>query len=265
MKKFNDKVVWITGASSGIGYELAKSFYEEGAFLALSARRLERLQSLQASLGPRAKVYELDVQDKEQVFITAQNIVSDFGKLDIVIANAGYSVVGPFVTTEESVWRRLFDTNVFGVIWTLQAAIPYLKITKGSIAIMSSIAGKIGIGNTSAYAASKFALMGFGNALYQELYKDGVSVSIIAPGIIESEISMVDNYGQLNLARSDKRPKYFMWSAQKASNYIVKKIFLRKREIIVTNHGKFGDFLVRYFPNFTYWLLASLGFTSRKE
>jgi short-subunit dehydrogenase len=265
MKKFSDKVVWITGASSGIGYELAKSFHEEGAFLALSARRLERLQDLQQILGSRAKIYELDVQNKDQVFITAQNIVSDFGKLDVVIANAGYSVVGSFVSTQEIVWRRLFDTNVFGVIWTLQAAIPYVKLSRGHLAIMSSIAGKIGIANTSAYAASKFALMGLSNALYQELYKDGVSVSIIAPGIIESEISLVDNYGQLNLERRDKRSKYFMWSAQKAAKYMVKKLFLRKREIIVTNHGKFGDFLVRYFPNFTYWLLARLGFTSRKE
>ena len=147
MKKFSDKVVWITGASSGIGYELAKSFYEEGAFLAISARRLERLQDLQRILGSRAKVYKLDVQNKDQVFITAQNIVNDFGKLDIVIANAGYSVVGPFVSTQETVWRRLFDTNVFGAIWTLQAAIPYLKLTKGSIGIMSSIAGKIGRGD----------------------------------------------------------------------------------------------------------------------
>lgn len=264
MKKFDNKVVWITGASSGIGYALAKELYKEGAYLALCARRVDKLKYLKESLGDKAKYYELDVRDKEQNFLVAKQIIKDFSKIDLVIANAGYSVVGPFEKITQEAWKGLFDTNVFGVIWTLQAAIEHVKKTQGHIAITSSIAGKIAIGNTCAYAATKFAVTGIGNALYQELYPYNVSVSVIYPGLVESEIAKVDNQGIYKQERIDKRSKFFMWPADKAAKVILKGLFAKKREIIITKHALFGDFLVRFFPSLLYWILAKFQYNSQK-
>src|SRR5262245_30651471 len=145
--KFNNKVVWITGASSGIGAALAREFVKAGATVALSARRVERLHDLARELNNSARVYPLDVQKKHQVDRVADDIGSELGQIDVVVANAGYSVFGPFSQLTEEMWRKQFETNVFGVVWTLQAAIPYLKKTKGRIAIMSSVAGKLAFGN----------------------------------------------------------------------------------------------------------------------
>lgn len=264
MKKFTNKVVWITGASSGIGYALAQELYNEGAYLALSARRVDKLQGLVNSLGERAKLYELDVRNKEQNSKVANLIAKDFGKIDIVIANAGYSVVGKFANISEESWLGLFATNVFGVVWTLQAAIEYIKQTKGSLVITSSVAGKIAIGNTTAYAASKFAVSALGNGLYQELYPYEVAVSVIYPGLIESEIAKVDNQGVYHEERLDKRSHFFMWPADKAAKVIAKGIYRRKREIIVTKHAVLADFLVRFLPSLLYWLLAKFQYKSRK-
>ena len=179
--KFKDQVVWITGASSGIGSALATEFVKEGASVALSARRETRLKSLAQGLGNRAHVFTLDVQDKAAVDQRAHDIANKLGKIDAVVANAGYSVVGSLESLSEEIWRRQFDTNVFGVVWTLQAAIPYLRQTQGRIGIMSSVVGKIALANNAAYSASKFALTAIANALYQELYSSGISVTNICP------------------------------------------------------------------------------------
>ena len=110
-KKFKDKVVWITGASSGIGAALAEEFIKEGAQVALSARRLDRLNMLAKDLGKNAHVYSLDVQKKNWVDNVANQIVNDLGKIDVVVANAGYGVKGSFTRLSEEVWRNQFETN----------------------------------------------------------------------------------------------------------------------------------------------------------
>lgn len=256
--KFKGQVVWITGASSGIGAALAKEFIDEGAMVALSARRADRLHELAQSLGPNARVFLLDVQNKPMVDRVAEEIANELGKIDVVVANAGFLVLGPLLDLTEEMWRKQFETNVFGVVWTLQAAIPFLKNTKGRIAIMSSVAGKLAFGHGSAYSASKFALMGIANALYLELHKAGVSVTNIAPGLVESEIGSVDNLGR----RKGESPKSksmrasLTWPADKAAKEMVRAIHGRKRETVVTGHGKLAAFLGTHLPALTYWGMA---------
>jgi NADP-dependent 3-hydroxy acid dehydrogenase YdfG len=255
-KKWQDKVVWITGASSGIGAALAEEFIKQGAQVALSARRLDRLNMLAKDMGKNAHVYSLDVQKKNWVDNVATHIVNDLGKIDVVVANAGYGVQGKFANLSEEVWRNQFETNFFGVVWTLQAAIPYLKETKGRIAIMSSVAGKLAYMGGAAYSASKFALMGLANALYIELYKSGISVTTIAPGFVESEIRHVDNLGQFKDRPDESRKTFFVWPTKKAAPVMVKAIYDRKREEIITGHGKVAAFLGTHFAPLTYWGMA---------
>lgn len=254
--KFKDHVVWITGASSGIGAALATEFVREGAIVALSARREDRLKNLSEALGSKAHVFTLDVQDKAAVDQTAQKIAKKLGKLDTVIANAGYSAVGSVESLSEEVWRQQFDTNVFGVVWTLQAAIPYLRQTQGRIGIVSSVVGKIALGNNAAYSASKFALTAIANALYQELYSSGISVTNIAPGLVDSEIWQVNNLGQPKEKPLDVKTFGLRWPTSKAARVMLNALYLRKREEIITGHGKLVAFLGTHCAPLTYWGLA---------
>lgn len=258
--KFKGQVVWITGASSGIGAALAKEFVKEGATVALSARRVDRLNDLAKDLGKSAHVFQLDVQNKNAVCETADEIVSRFGKLDVVVANAGYSVVGPVEDLTEEMWRKQFEINVFGVVWTIQAAIPHLKKSRGRIAIMSSVAGKLAFGLGACYSASKFALMGIANSLYQELHGDGVSVTTIAPGLVESEIGTVDNLGRKHSqSRFNTKSLLLKWPTDRAARVMVRAIYDRKREEVVTGHGKVAAFFSSHLPGLTYWGMAKVG------
>lgn len=258
--RFKDQVVWITGASSGIGAALAKEFVKEGAIVALSARRLDRLNELSQELGKSAHVFPLDVTRKAMVDAVAEDIVDRLGKIDVVVANAGYGVLAELENISEEMWRKQFDTNVFGVVWTLQAAIPHLKKTSGRIAIMSSVAGKLAFSQGAAYSASKFALIGIANSLYQELHRDKVSVTIIAPGMVESEIGMVDNHGRRHKTNQfDSRSLLLTWPTDKAAKVMLKAIYDRKREEVVTGHGKVAAFLGSHLPSITYWGMAKMG------
>lgn len=258
--KFKGQVVWVTGASSGIGAALAKELIKEGAIVALSARRVERLEQLKKELGKNAHVFPLDVQNKSMVDRVAEAIGDKLGKIDTVIANAGYGVVGAVEKLTEEMWRKQFETNVFGVVWTVQAALPYLKRSKGRIAIMSSVAGKLAFGHGAAYSASKFALMGFANSLYLEMHKYGISVTTIAPGLVDSEIGMVDNLGRIkDKERFDSKGLFFKWPTDRAAKVMLKAVHERRREEVITGHGKVAAFLGSYLPTLTYWGMAKVG------
>lgn len=254
--KFDGKVIWITGASSGIGASLAKEFAKEGGIIALSARRVDRLNALREEIA-NAHIYLLDVQNKALNEEVANKIALELGAIDVVVANAGYGVFGNLTDLTEEMWRKQFDTNVFGVVWTLQAAIPHLKKSRGRIAIMSSVAGKMPLGESSAYSASKSALTAIANSLYLELYQSGVSVTNLAPGLVESEFGHVDNLGEFKEKKRDRRfGNLFRWPTEKAAKIMVKAIKDRKRDEVVTGHAKVAAFLSSHLPSLTYWGMA---------
>lgn len=256
---FTKQVVWITGASSGIGEALACEFYKQGAIVALSARRKDRLEALQKKLGDKAHVFPCDVQKSQELYNAAKKIGESLGAINIVVANAGYGVMGPFEKIEDDMWRKQMDTNFFGVIWTIKAALPYLKKTKGSIGIVSSVAGKINLAQSAPYSASKAALMALANSLYQELYPHKISVTNLAPGLIESEINQVNNWGEYVEKKRPTTKKAWRWPSQKAAKVMVKAIKERKREVVITGHGKLAAFLGTHLSGFTYWTLAKFG------
>src|ERR1700712_5399490 len=155
-RRFENQVVWITGASSGLGKALALEFARQGADLALSARRIERLQALVSeieALGRSALAVPCDVVDEAAVRQAADTVATHFGRLDIAIANAGFSVGGRIERLDAATWRRQLDTNVVGVAMTARYALPHLRNTQGRLVLIGSIAALLPGPGSGAYAA----------------------------------------------------------------------------------------------------------------
>jgi NADP-dependent 3-hydroxy acid dehydrogenase YdfG len=167
VERFHEKVVLITGASSGIGEELAVQLARAGARLALAARRIERLEQVRqqiVSLGAaQPLIVSCDVTRNEDPPRAVAETLERWGRLDIVIANAGFGVVGPFAKLSLEDYRRQFETNVFGVLRTLQAALPAVLASRGQLVILGSVAGWTASPGASPYAMSKFAVRALAN------------------------------------------------------------------------------------------------------
>lgn len=255
----DQRVIWITGGGSGIGRALALLWASQGHTVVISGRRIDKLEETIAQGSGKIVAIPCDVVDENAVRACVVGIISKFGRLDVCVANAGYSVHSLFEDTTPQEWRKQIDTNLFGAIWTIQAALPHLKATKGRLAVISSVSGKLAVAKTSAYSATKFALVGICNALYQELGGTGVSVTSILPGLVESDIVKVDNEGVYHADRVEKRPKRFVYPTHKAAIDIARAIEKRRREAVITRHGKFGVFLVNHFSGLLYRLLRRIG------
>ena len=255
-KRFEDKTAFITGGSSGIGAALGVAFAREGARVALAARSLDRLaESVQAveEAGGSAIALQCDVTNRASIDEAVVRAVEEFGGLDVVVANAGFGVDGLLTKLETEDYRRQFETNVFGMIDTVYATLPHLVESKGRLAIVSSVLGKIGRPAMSAYAASKFAVCGFAESIYYELAELGISVTCINPGLVESNFRVVDNEGRYREEWTDPAPQFFVMPAERAARDIVRAIHKRRFEVNVTLHGKFGIFMNRHFP----WMLRT--------
>lgn len=193
MRSWKDKVVFVTGASAGIGEAVAREAVRQGAKVVLAARRLDRVESIAAELGvANALGVACDVTrdgDLEKAIERAHA----FGPLDAMIANAGFGVAGKVARLTIDDYRRQFETNVFGVIRSVHAALPDLRQTRGMIGIVGSTNGYLSLPGYSAYCMSKHAVRSLAECLRHELAKDGVSVTHLAPGFIESEFRRVNN------------------------------------------------------------------------
>jgi len=255
--KFENKVVWITGAGSGIGRALALEFARQGADLALSGRRLDRLDEVRVeieALGRRAVSVPVDVSEDGACVAAVEEICRTLGRLDVAVANAGFAATGPFEKVALADWRRQFDINVIGAVATAQAALPELRRQKGRLVFVASVMGMIALPGQTPYAASKFALRAIGLGLSQELHGSGVSCTTIHPGFVESEIAKVDNRGAFRAERRDQRPPKLIWSADKAARVMVAAIAGRRREFTFTGHGKATAFFGRHFPGLIHFV-----------
>ncbi len=254
-ERFHDKVVLITGASSGIGEELALQLARAGARLALAARRIERLEQLQRKIRDAGETEPLiiacDVTADEEPARAVAEIVAHWGRLDIVFANAGFGVVGSFAKLSLADYRRQFETNVFGVLRTLQAALPEIIRSHGQMVILGSVAGWTASPGASPYAMSKFAIRALANSITPELALLGVRVTLISPGFVESDIRRVDNQGKLHADAAEPIPRWLVMSRRRAVGYMLRAVARGKREVIITRHGKLFVWLERFAP----WVL----------
>jgi len=255
-RRFENKVVWITGGGSGIGKALALAFGKEGAIVAVSGRREDRLQQVVdelAAQGGKGLVVRCDVTDEASVAEAVQKVVRNLGGLDVAVANAGFSVAGRIEKLSAADWRRQLDVNVIGVAMTARYAIPHLRERKGRLALIGSVASMMASPGIGAYAASKYAVRAIGQTLAAELHGSGVTCTTIHPGYIESEIAQVDNQGRFDPQREDRRPKNLMWPADRAARVMVDAIAKRKREYTFTGHGKIGAFAGRHVPGLVHF------------
>jgi len=267
MNRFREKVVFITGASSGIGEALARAFAQQGAWVVLTARRWDRLQALATQLkqqGYRAIAITCDVTVDGDLPRAIQAACQEFGKIDIVIANSGFGVAGNLEKLDLDDYRRQLETNLFGVLRTIYASLEELKKTQGSLVLLGSVAGYVSLPGNSAYGMSKFAIHGLAQAIRPELKKQGIAVTLIAPGFIESEIWAVDNYGKHHPHAKSPIPSYLRMPTAKAAQQILRAIGARKPEQVITFHGKAAVWLKRHFPGIISFLL-NLGLQGRKE
>ena len=258
-KRFEGQVAWITGGGSGIGRELALLLGQEGAIVAVSGRRLDRLQEVVQELekrGARAIAVPCDVTREDQLQDAVGRIVNDLKRLDLVIANAGFAVSGTIESLSAEDWRRQLETNVIGVAMTIRHGLPHLKTSGGRIGIIGSVAGMITYPKAGAYSASKYAVRAIGQTLSMELAGSGVSCTTVHPGYVETEIAQVDNQGKLNPAWRDRRPRVLLWPADRAARVILDAVHRRKWEVVFTAHGKVAAFLGKHTPGLVYHALG---------
>ncbi len=243
--------VLITGASSGIGAALAREYSKRGANVALLARRKDRLEEVARSMR-NAHATACDVTDDASVHRAVREALDALGgNLDVVVANAGIGMIGTVEELSIDDYRRQFETNVFGVLRTVKATMGALRRSSGRIAVMGSVSGFLSLPGTSAYAMSKFAIRALAEALGAELSKDGVSVTHIAPGFVESEIRKIDNAGQMHEGR-DPIPSFLLMPNAIAAHQMAEAIQARKPEVVITNHGKAAMFVATRFPRATH-------------
>ena len=251
---FKNKVVWITGASSGIGKEIAIQAAKEGATVVLSARSIEKLSIVRAALvGEKHLCLPLDLEDSSNFNALAEEVKSIFGSIDFLFNNGGLSQRAEAFDTSLEVDRKIMEINYFGNIALTKAVLPIMRQQKsGHIIPISSIAGKFGFFLRSAYSASKHALFGFYESLLLEEEKNGIKVTIAVPGKINTEISLnaLDGAGGKH-GVMDHNQETGM-DVEECVRILFKAIKKNKKEVLIGKREIKAVYLKRFFPSF-FW------------
>ena len=248
---FKDKVVWITGASSGIGEELSIQLDQLGAKLILSSRNKDRLTVLKSSLHQQDQhmVLPLDLSKSDEFETLLGQVVSKYGGVDLVIQNGGISQRGTAAESSEAVIRRIMEVNFFGNVLLTKQVLPELRKTKGQILVISSIAGKFGFFLRSTYSASKHALHGYYESLALEEEKNGIDVTIACPGKINTPISKnaLGSDGQKH-DQMDHNQETGM-PVESCVSQILQAVCKKKKEVLIGNNEINAVTLRRFFPS----------------
>lgn len=244
---YKDKVIIVTGASSGIGLASAQKFASLGAKVVLAARSLDKLEKIASDLNQRfaahnsqliAHCIKTDVTKEEDCKNLIDQTVRHFGKIDVLVNNAGISMRAVFKDLDLSVMKSLMDTNFWGTVYCTKYALPYLLKSKGSVVGVISTAGYVGLPARTGYSASKFAVRGFLETLRIEHLYDGLHVMIFAPGFTTSNIRNValtaDGSPQGETPRNEER----MMSAERVARIMARGIMKKKTHMVLTPLGK---------------------------
>jgi short-subunit dehydrogenase len=239
-----ENVVIITGASSGIGQQLAWQLAEKGAWLALAARNHEKLNEVAKQCeqrGGKAAVMPTDVSVQSQCQSLIERTIEAYGRIDTMINNAGIGIASRFDDLEDlAVFEKLFQINFFGSVYCTHYALPYLKKTRGRLVGVSSLRGKFASATADGYGASKHAMAGFFDSLRVELTDSGISVTMIYPGWVSTGISSRAMKADGNLTGGISVHEKDAMPADVCARMIVKAIAKRKREVVMTFQGKIG-------------------------
>lgn len=246
-----DKVVLVTGASSGIGKALADQALAAGAKVAVCARNSDRLrEAFPSGQADRLLLLQADVAREEDCVRLVNDISQAWGRIDVLINNAGMSMRALFADLDLKVLKELMDVNFWGTVYVTKHALPYLRAAQGTIVGVSSIAGYRGLPGRTGYSSSKFAMQGFLEALRTELLHSGVNVMWAAPGFTASNIRNVALGARGEAQQETPLKESQLMSAEACAALIWKGIMKRKRTVIMTTQGKATVFLNKWFPGF---------------
>lgn len=249
-----DKVVLITGGTSGIGKACALAFGRAGAKVVITGRNLQNLQQTSQDLtaaGIDNLPVQADVSVEEHCEQMVQKTVNKYGRLDVLINNAGISMRALFEDLDLDVIRRVMDINFWGTVYSTKYALPYIKAGKGSIIGISSIAGYRGLPARTGYSASKFAMHGFLETLRTEMLHQGVHVMVACPGFTASNIRNTALSANGQQQGESPREEGSMMTAEEVAERIVKATQQRKRDLVMTFQGKLTVFLNKWLPGLT--------------
>ncbi len=263
---FNNQVIWITGASSGIGEAVAKQFIAQGARLILSARTEKKLQKVKEKCianGAKAEhilVLSLDMEKPEEFAAAHETVICQFGQLDMLFNNAGISQRSLCKDTDMSVYRTLFEVDFFGQIALTKVVLPLMiENNVGHLVVTSSVAGKIGVPFRTGYCAAKHAVMGFFDALRAEVSNINIRVTTITPGFIQTNLS--------NNALNSDGSKFGITdediangiNADECAKRIIDGLTKGKKEILIAGMRERQALLMkRFFPKILFKIVASI-------
>ena len=244
---FTNKVIIITGASDGIGAELARQLSRDKPKLVLAARRLDALQAIAAqceALGATTLVVPTDVSAEADCRTLIAATAEKFGRIDALVNNAGVSMHAAFhEISDTGVYEKLMRINLMGSVWPTHAALPHLKASKGLIVAVSSLAGLVGVPERTTYCATKFAQTGFFEALRVELQPDGVDVTLVYPGVVATEIRRNGWNAKGETAGKSGLSESGAMSVEECAGLIVSAMRSRKREEVMSTKGKLGRWM----------------------
>lgn len=252
MSSIKNKVVWVTGATSGIGEAVVYALAEQGAKLVISARRAEELKKVADKCkGSEVLILPIDLADQSNFEEKKNEVLKKFGRIDILVNNGGISQRSLVKDTSVDVDRKIMEVNYIGTVALSKVVLPqFLKQGSGKFVVTTSTVGKIGSPYRSGYAASKHALHGFFDSLRAELHDNGISVLLVVPGFIQTNISVnaLTGSGE-QLGTMDKATASGL-TAQECAKQVVAGIIANKQEIVVADMKiKFAVFTKRIFPS----------------
>ena len=247
-----NKVVVISGASSGIGKACAWHFAKNGSKVVLAARSEEKLKAIGKEMmiaGYEILTVRADVSNEEDCQNLISETINKYKVIDVLINNAGISMRATLEEMDLSVMKKVMDINFFGTVFCTKYALPYILKSKGSIVGVSSIAGFKGLPARTAYSASKFAMQGFLESLRIENLKKGLHVLIACPGFTASNIRNTALSKDGEVQRESPRDESKMMTAEKVAEYIYKAVINRQNSLVLTINGKLTVFLNKLIPS----------------
>ena len=237
---FQDKVIIVTGASSGIGLAAARRFGSEGARVVMAARSLDRMEALAPSVAPPDRVLcvRCDVTREEDCKALVEATVARFGRIDILVNNAGLSMRAMFMDLDLQVLHSLMDVNYWGTVYCTKYALPYLLETKGSLVGVISIAGYSALPARTGYTSSKFAVRGFLDTIRIEHLKDGLHVLVFAPGYTSSNVRSAALTADGTPQGDTPLEEGELMSAERVAERLAWALRKRRRKVILTLLGR---------------------------
>ncbi|MEM9339321.1 MAG: SDR family oxidoreductase [Bacteroidota bacterium] len=246
------KVAIITGGSSGIGKALVLKYTREGYAVAFTGRNKARMKDMEEALNEKGHSYlalSLDAASEKDNATLVEQTMDKYGRIDVIICNAGISMRALFQDLDLKVFKQLMDINFYGTIYLVKYALPHLLASKGSIIGISSINGWRSTPARTAYSSSKFAMQGFFEALRTEVMAQGVHVLVVCPGFTESNIRNValtaDGQSQGESPRNEKK----MMTSEEVASKTYRAQMRKKRDLILTFQGKMAVFLNKIIPS----------------